>query len=60
VQDEDAERCACIGERAGRRNIEERAPYGGPITVRVGGPEGPAQQVGQELARRIFVSRKRR
>jgi DtxR family Mn-dependent transcriptional regulator len=61
VQDEDAERLRYMearGLKPGVRVwIEERAPYGGPLTVRVGGPDGPTQVVGQDLARRIFVNR---
>jgi DtxR family Mn-dependent transcriptional regulator len=60
VQDEDAERLRYLearGLKPGvRLSVEERAPFGGPMTVRVGGPEGPPQVVGQDLARRIFVS----
>lgn len=60
VQDEDAERLRYLearGLKPGvRLSVEERAPFNGPVTVRVGGPEGPAQVVGQDLARRIFVS----
>jgi DtxR family Mn-dependent transcriptional regulator len=64
VQDEDAERLRYMearGLKPGVRvRVEERAPYGGPLTVRVGGLNGPVEQVGQELARRIFVNRVRR
>jgi DtxR family Mn-dependent transcriptional regulator len=62
VQDEDAERLRYMEARGLKPGVqvcvEERAPYGGPITVRVGGPNGSAQVVGHELARRIFVSPK--
>ena len=61
VQDEDAERLRYMearGLKPGvRLHVEERAPYGGALTVRVGGPAGPAEVVGQDLARRIFVIR---
>jgi DtxR family Mn-dependent transcriptional regulator len=60
VQDEDAERLRYLearGLKPGvRLSVEERAPFNGPVTVRVGGPDGPSQVVGQDLARRIFVS----
>jgi DtxR family Mn-dependent transcriptional regulator len=63
VQDEDAERLRYMEARGLKPGVrvcvEERAPYGGPLTVRVGGPGGPTQQVGQDLARRIFVDRGR-
>jgi DtxR family Mn-dependent transcriptional regulator len=63
VQDEDAERLRYMEARGLKPGVrvcvEERAPYGGPLTVRVGGPDGPAEQVGQDLARRIFVNRGR-
>jgi DtxR family Mn-dependent transcriptional regulator len=61
VQDEDAERLRYMEARGLKPGVrvcvEERAPYGGPLTVRVGGPNGPTQLVGQDLARRIFVAR---
>jgi DtxR family Mn-dependent transcriptional regulator len=60
VQDEDAERLRYLearGLKPGvKLRVEDRAPFNGPVTVRVGGPEGPSQVVGQDLARRIFVS----
>lgn len=60
VQDEDAERLRYMEARGLKPGVElrveERAPYGGPLTVRVGGPGGPTQVVGQDLARRIFVT----
>ena len=60
VQDEDAERLRYM-EASGltpgvKLVVEERAPFGGPLTVRIGGSSGPTQVVGQELARRIFVT----
>jgi DtxR family transcriptional regulator, Mn-dependent transcriptional regulator len=59
VQDEDAERLRYMearGLKPGvRLCVEERAPYGGPLTIRVGGPGGRTEVVGQDLARRIFV-----
>jgi DtxR family Mn-dependent transcriptional regulator len=64
VQDEDAERLRYMEARGLKPGVrvfvEDRAPYGGPLTVRVGGPDGPVQQVGQDLARRIFVHHIRR
>lgn len=59
VQDEDPERLRYM-EASGLKpgvslRVEERAPFGGPITVRVGGASGPTQVVGQDLARRIFI-----
>jgi DtxR family Mn-dependent transcriptional regulator len=60
VQDEDSERLRYLearGLKPGVRiSVEDRAPFGGPVTVRVGGPDGASQVVGQDLARRIFVS----
>jgi DtxR family Mn-dependent transcriptional regulator len=62
VQDEDAERLRYMearGLKPGVRVwIEERAPFDGPLTVRVGAPDGPTQALGQDLARRIFVNRR--
>jgi DtxR family Mn-dependent transcriptional regulator len=60
VQDEDAERLRYM-EASGltpgvKLLVEERAPFGGPLTVRIAGSSGPSQVVGQELARRIFVT----
>jgi DtxR family Mn-dependent transcriptional regulator len=63
VQDEDAERLRYMEARGLKPGVEltveERAPYGGPLTVRVGGPGGAHQVVGQDLARRIFVTPRR-
>jgi DtxR family Mn-dependent transcriptional regulator len=62
VQDEDAERLRYLEARGLKPGVrlwvEERAPYNGPVTVRVGRPDGTAQTVGQDLARRIFVSKR--
>jgi DtxR family transcriptional regulator, Mn-dependent transcriptional regulator len=59
VQDEDPERLRYMEARGLKPGVElrveERAPFGGPLTVRVGGPDGPAEVIGQDLARRIFV-----
>jgi DtxR family Mn-dependent transcriptional regulator len=59
VQDEDAERLRYMEARGLKPGVrvcvEDRAPYGGPLTIRVGGPGGPTEIVGQDLARRIFV-----
>ncbi len=35
--------------------VEERAPFNGPVTVRLGGPDGESQAIGFDLARRIFI-----
>jgi len=60
VQDEDADRLRYMeasGLKPGvKLHVEERAPFGGPITVRVGGASGHAQVIGLDLARRIFVA----
>ena len=60
VQDEDSERLRNLearGLKPGvRLCVEDRGSGGGPLTVRVGGRGGPAQEVGHDLARRIFVS----
>jgi DtxR family transcriptional regulator, Mn-dependent transcriptional regulator len=59
VQDEDAERLRYLEAQGlmpgARLRVEERAPFDGPVTVRVGGEE-EARVIGFELARRIFVS----
>lgn len=36
-------------------SVVGREPFNGPVTVRIGGPEGPEQVVGHELAARIWV-----
>jgi len=36
--------------------IASRAPFNGPLTVRIGGPDGPVQTIGHELASRIRVA----
>jgi len=63
VQDEDSERLRYLEARGLKPGVElcveEQAPFGGPITVRVGGAEGVVQVVGQDLARRIFVTARR-
>jgi DtxR family transcriptional regulator, Mn-dependent transcriptional regulator len=59
VQDEDAERLRYLDAQGlmpgAKLSVEERAPFDGPVTVRVGGEE-EARVIGFELARRIFVS----
>lgn len=35
--------------------VEERAPFNGPVTVRLGGPDGDTQAIGFDLARCIFI-----
>ncbi len=60
VRDDDPERLRymeALGLLPGVRvRIESREPSNGPITVRVGGDQGPREFVGIEVARRIFVS----
>lgn len=60
VADEDADRLRYMEARGlipgVRIRVEGREPGGGPVTVRVGGPDGPSHVVGRELARRIFVA----
>ena len=59
VADEDAERLRYLEARGLKPGVflrvEGREPFDGPVTVRVGGGEGPSQVVGHELARRIYV-----
>lgn len=59
VQDKDAERLRFMEARGllpgVRLTVEERQPFEGPLTVRVG-ENGPLQVVGVDLARRIFVA----
>ncbi len=60
VRDEDAERLRYMEARGLMPGVililETRAPFSGPITVRVGGSEGVPQTIGFDLARRIWVS----
>ena len=35
--------------------VEDRAPFNGPVTVRLGGPDGDSQAIGFDLARCIFI-----
>ena len=37
--------------------VEERAPFNGPVTVRLGGPDGERRAIGFDLARCIFIDR---
>ncbi len=60
VGDDDSERLRYMESRGlmpgVRLWVEARAPFNGPVTIRVGDPDGPHQTVGHELARRIWVS----
>jgi len=59
VRDDDSERLRymeALGLLPGvALRIEEREPYGGLLTVRVGGSRGPQETVGRDLARLIYV-----
>ncbi|MSR22381.1 MAG: metal-dependent transcriptional regulator [Gemmatimonadetes bacterium] len=37
-------------------SVDSRAPFNGPITIRLGGPGGSAQAIGHEIATRIRVA----
>ena len=58
VHDEDGDRLRYMEARGllpgVRLEVVERAPFDGPVTVRVG-QDGVAQTVGFDLARRIFI-----
>jgi DtxR family transcriptional regulator, Mn-dependent transcriptional regulator len=60
VQDEDAERLRYMEARGllpgVTLSVETRAPFNGPVTVRLGGKKGEIQTVGHELSTRIRVS----
>ncbi len=60
VRDEDAERLRYMEAQGlipgAEIRVEERAPFNGPLTLRIGGQGGPTRVVGHELARRIFVN----
>jgi DtxR family transcriptional regulator, Mn-dependent transcriptional regulator len=60
VRDEDPERLRYMEARGLMPGVilvlETRAPFSGPITVRVGGGQGTLQTIGFDLARRIWVS----
>lgn len=60
VQDDDAERLrylAALGLRPGVRvHVQERAPFHGPVILRVGGRHGTMRIIGHELAGKIFVT----
>lgn len=60
VRDDDAERLRymeALGLLPGVRvTVTKRAPFDGPLTVRVGDEGGPVEVVGLEVARRIFVA----
>lgn len=60
VQDKSAERLRYLDSRGlvpgVPLTVEERQPFEGPLTVRVGSDDGPRQVVGVDLARRIFVA----
>ncbi len=59
VEDDDADRLRymeAIGLLPGATlTVEERAPFSGPIIVRLGGARGESQTVGFDLAQRIYV-----
>lgn len=60
VRDEDPERLRYMEARGLMPGVvltlDARAPFSGPITVRVGGGKGTPQTIGFDLARRIWVS----
>lgn len=60
VQDEDSDRLRYLESRGllpgVLLTVDARAPFNGPITVRVGGRSGPLETIGQDLARRIRVA----
>lgn len=60
VRDDDPERLRYMEARGllpgVLLTVEGRAPFNGPVSVRVGEPAGVVQTVGYELARRIRVS----
>ncbi len=60
VRDEDSERLRYMEARGlmpgVRLRIESKAPFNGPITLRVGSAPGTPQTIGHELSRRIWVS----
>jgi DtxR family transcriptional regulator, Mn-dependent transcriptional regulator len=60
VRDEDSERLRYMAARGLMPGVllavEARAPFNGPLTVRVEGEKGGLQTVGHDLARRIWVS----
>lgn len=59
VSDDDPERLRYMEARGllpgVRLRVTERQPSEGPLTVRVGEPNGPEETVGEDLARRIYV-----
>lgn len=60
VHDDDSERLRYMEARGllpgVRLSVESRAPFNGPVTVRLGGPEGSIQTIGHELSTRIRVA----
>lgn len=60
VQDDDSERLRYMEARGllpgTRLEVKERAPFDGPLTLRMIAPEERSQVVGLELARKIFVA----
>lgn len=60
VSDDDPERLRYMEARGllpgVRLSVEARAPFNGPVTVRLGGADGPRHTVGHELSTRILVS----
>lgn len=59
VQDDDADRLRYLGQLGltpgVRVHVQERAPFNGPLTLRVGGRDGASRVIGHELAARVFV-----
>jgi DtxR family transcriptional regulator, Mn-dependent transcriptional regulator len=60
VRDDDPERLRYMEARGllpgVTLSVEGRAPFNGPVTIRVGGSEGAVQTVGHELSTRIRVA----
>jgi DtxR family Mn-dependent transcriptional regulator len=60
VRDDDADRLRYLEARGLLPGVlllvEARAPFNGPLTVRVGGASGPGHAIGHELASRIRVA----
>ncbi|MBI4538490.1 MAG: metal-dependent transcriptional regulator [Gemmatimonadetes bacterium] len=59
VQDDDPQRLRYLGTLGlvpgVRLHVLDRAPFSGPVTLRVGGRNGITQVVGSELAAKVFV-----
>lgn len=60
VQDDDPDRLRFMQSRGLLPgvlvHVDARAPFDGPITLRVGGPDEPPQTIGRELASQIRVT----